>query len=91
MADPKTDLHGVFKRPQIVSVEITPKGHRKDAAACVSLSKSTMSMTSTGELRPRRLAPGGGEGRCLVASFFSVNRAFQPFCGAVGAMLLRAQ
>jgi len=43
-------------------VEPKFRDHRQDAAACVSLSKSTMSKTRPA-CRPHRLAPGGGEER----------------------------
>jgi hypothetical protein len=58
-----------------VSVETVPKNRRQDAAACVSLSISTMSKTRPPQ-RPRRLAPGGGEERRIYPLRFSVSTGF---------------
>jgi hypothetical protein len=41
------DIHGVFKRPHLSAFEMNLSVHRQSAAACVSLSKSTMSKTRT--------------------------------------------
>src|SRR5690606_22054952 len=58
---------GVFKRPQLVSVETAPRSHRQSTAACVSLSSihnvKDHDPPGSGPGRPRRLAPGGGERR----------------------------
>jgi hypothetical protein len=51
-----------YQETAFVSVETVPKNHRQSAAACVSLSKSTMSKTETGLPAPP-FAPGGGEER----------------------------
>jgi hypothetical protein len=66
---------------KFVDVEdrFSPKAEevRQDAAACVSLSNSTMSKTRPPQItenRPRCLAPAVGGGGDVVASTFSVNR-----------------
>ena len=66
-----------FKKTADVSVEITSKGYRQDTAACVSLSRSTISKTQEPEDRPHRLAPGCGGGGDVVASVFRVKRLFR--------------
>ena len=47
----------------IVSVEIAWFRYRQDAAACVSLSKSTMSKTYSAIAKPTDTPGGGEEGR----------------------------
>jgi hypothetical protein len=69
--------------------DVPRKEHRQDAAACVSLSKSTMSKTRTG-LPAHRLAPGVGGGGYLVASVFSVNRLFRAFFSPPGDPVLKS-
>ena len=66
-----------FKKTADVSVEITSKGYRQDTAACVSLSRSTISKTQEPEDRPHRLAPGCGGGGDVVASLSRVKRSFR--------------
>lgn len=73
-----------FKKTAVVSVEITPRGYRQDTAACVSLSRSTISKTQEPENRSHRLAPGCGGGGDVVASPSPVKRSFRrrpPFSG----------
>jgi hypothetical protein len=48
--------------------------HRQDAAACVSLSKSTMSKTVWSENQTRRKRPAAAGGGSLSASIQTVNR-----------------
>jgi hypothetical protein len=48
--------------------------HRQDAAACVSLSKSTMSKTRSAFANPADYARRRRGGASLVAPFFAVNR-----------------
>ncbi|WP_293422798.1 hypothetical protein, partial [Phenylobacterium sp.] len=62
-----------------VSVQIGHKAYRQNAAACVSLSFSTMSKTVTGSRPPHCLAPVAGGGGYLVADLGGVNRPFQAF------------
>jgi len=52
---------------------------RESAAACVSLSNSTMSKTPIGSRRPHCFAPVVGGGGYLVAGLFGVNRSFRTF------------
>ncbi|WP_165842748.1 hypothetical protein, partial [Phenylobacterium deserti] len=77
-------IHGVFKRPHSVSVEIDLKAYRQNATACASLSIPTMSKTQP-ELRPHCLAPVVGGGGYLVAGLFTVNRLFRTFCDNFGS------
>ena len=51
--------------------------HRKNTAACVSLSKSTISKTNTRETRGHCLTPVRGGGGDVVASVVRVKRFFQ--------------
>jgi hypothetical protein len=51
-----------FQETAFVSAEMTSRGHRQSTAACVSLSKSTMSKTHL-VAQVRRTKPGGGEER----------------------------
>jgi hypothetical protein len=39
----------LFKKTAVVSVDDNLKGYRQDTAACVSLSRSTISKTQTGQ------------------------------------------
>jgi len=50
-----------FKRPQVRQCRGN-RSYRQDTAACVSLSKSTMSKTNPVS-RTHRMKPGGGEER----------------------------
>ena len=62
-----------------VSVEGNLEGYRQSAAACVSLSKSTMSKTRTApspENQSHRLAPGVGGGGYLANLEFRVKSFF---------------
>ena len=52
----------------------------ESAAACVSLSNSTMSKIPIGSRQPHCLAPVVGGGGYLVRADPLVNQAFQPFC-----------
>jgi len=53
---------------------VVVSNHRKNTAASVSLSKSTMSKTLEPPKRPNRLTPDLGGGGDLVASEVRVNR-----------------
>ena len=61
-----------------VSVEMAFYSHRQDAAACVSLSKSTMSKTRP-EVPAPPITPGGGEERRLYPPPFSLSIASTPY------------
>ncbi|WP_206435296.1 hypothetical protein, partial [Sphingomonas koreensis] len=78
MTNPKAShrINGVFKRPHLSASKVTSKGNRQSAAACVSLSKSTMSKTRTASQRPHRLAPGVGGGGYLANLEFRVKSFF---------------
>ena len=78
-AEARLGLWHLEKDRSPVSVEIAPKSYRQDAAACVSLSKSTMSKTSTGFRPPRCLAPADGGGGLLESRHRSVNRSVRTF------------
>jgi hypothetical protein len=62
------------KKTANVSVIVMVSNHRKNTAACVSLSKSTMSKTREPQKRPNRLTPDLGGGGDLVAPEVRVNR-----------------
>lgn len=53
------------------------KDCHQDTAACVSLSRSTISKTQEPENRSHRFAPGCGGGGDVVASLFRVKRSFR--------------
>ncbi|WP_183254879.1 hypothetical protein [Brevundimonas basaltis] len=53
------------------------KDCRQDTAACVSLSRSTISKTQEPENRSHRLSPGCGGGGDVVASLSGVKRSFR--------------
>ena len=68
--------HGVFQKDRRCQCRDNLKDCRQDTAACVSLSRSTISKTQEPEDRPHRLAPGCGGGGDVVASVFRVKRFF---------------
>ena len=66
------------KKTAVVSVELnrSEERFRQNTAACVSLSKSTISKTNTGKTRPHCFTPVSGGGGDLVASVFRVKQFF---------------
>jgi hypothetical protein len=66
-----------FKKTADVSVDDDPKGHRQDTAACVSLSKSTISKTKTEKPRPHCFAPVVGGGGVLAVSVSLSSASFR--------------
>ena len=58
---------------------ISLEAYRQDAAACVSLSKSTMSKTETDNAGPTNYARRRRGGAYLVAGPWAVNRPFPAF------------
>jgi hypothetical protein len=65
----------LFKKTAVVSVEMVPKNHRQDTAACVSLSRSTISKTVPEDFRPTVQCPAAARGGDLVAPYFRVKRS----------------
>lgn len=91
---PKNDRHGIFKKDRSYSIIVVVINHRKNTAACVSLSKSTISKTYTRETQGHCLAPvcgGGGDvvaSEVLVKNFFSRSpqRRTDPEIGGGGVL-----
>jgi len=73
------------KKTANVSVIVVVSNHRKNTAACVSLSKSTMSKTLEPPKRPNRLTPDLGGGGDLVLQ----DQACKLFLGKLSFLISR--
>ena len=87
MTNPKVGhrINGVFKRPHLSASKVTSKGNRQSAAACVSLSKSTMSKTRTAGAAPpfsarcrRRRLSSEPRIPCQIVFFKTFRQTRQP-------------
>jgi hypothetical protein len=87
----RTGIHGVFKRPHLSTSSDNPEGSSPERRRLRFSFQINDVKDPTGDFRPRRLAPGGGEGRVLVAPKFHVNRPFQALRSNPGQADFRAQ